>query len=722
MATPKFRARIAFLAGVALIFAPSVSKASSYLIGVPVPLSGPRKARGEMLVRSLQIKADEINADGGVDGHKIELLVRDDAGEADTARKVAAQMAADSRVLAVVGHYDTEPAAAAAPVYAESRLPAFLPSIGDARVMGHSSWIFSGTYAASAEAQTLAVFIKAIRLHTSVVVLYTADDYGRDMWRAFSAKAPRIGLKARGIEFPSEEAGQKLSDDFVARNLPSAPAGVQGFVVFGHSDNGGALIRQLREHKMHLPVYGSSRVASGDLLEKLGPYTEDLHAAYPFMFDFGSQKAIDFRQEYLKRNRSEPNVFGLFAYDGLGMIAEAIRTAGPDRTAIRDYLASFNSPTTTFEGASGLLYFGKDGAAVRDTIMGTIMGGQFHPCYEQLRVVTEAHTLSILPEKVKLGEVIVVDDIPFFLINVVYAGIEWYRIDQLNVKDLNFDAEFFLWLKWSGNVDVENVQFLNEVPGKGYRIEMRRATVPAGAHGGQDIQWISYRIKGTFLHSYDLHQFPFDRQEIPLLLAHKNRNANKIQIVADAANIVDRPIEAIYPQEWKYIGRRDFSTTFRYASAFGNPTYLPGEAQAPYSVYRSTLRIHRLLFPYLVTLFLPLGILIFVSLLSLLIPKEQFSTRNSLVMSSLLGVLVYHMAQARALPQVGYLMKADLYFVVAYLLIAILVLGINGVNLLVAHKQEHWANRLDQLLDRFFIIATLVAYTALTVSGLLASR
>jgi len=40
----------------------------------------------------------------------------------------------------------------------------------------------------------------------------------------------------------------------------------------------------------------------------------------------------------------------------------------------------------------------------------------------------------------------------------------------------------------------------------------------------------------------------------------------------------------------------------------------------------------------------------------------------------------------------------------------------------VAHKQEQWATRLDRLLDEFFIVATLVAYTALTVSGLLASR
>jgi hypothetical protein len=44
------------------------------------------------------------------------------------------------------------------------------------------------------------------------------------------------------------------------------------------------------------------------------------------------------------------------------------------------------------------------------------------------------------------------------------------------------------------------------------------------------------------------------------------------------------------------------------------------------------------------------------------------------------------------------------------------------VNLLLAHKKEEQAARLDRVLDEFFIVATLVAYSALTISGLLAAR
>ncbi len=693
---------------------------ATHAVGVVLPLSGPRQQRGEMLLHSVQMKAEEINAAGGIDGRPIELVVRDTGNLPELSRAAAKELAAAPRVLAVIGHYDNEAAAAAVPVYDQNHIPVFLPSIGNKSSFADSTWAFSGTYDDASEAQIMAVFIKLLRHHDDVMVFHTSDLY-EDLWAAFQHKAEIIGLKARGIVFTSQTTGA-VAPDFVARSVPSLPASVQAIVVLGQSANGGAVIRQLRERGIRVPIYGNSRVSAGELFDVIGPYTQDLHAAFPFMFDMGSDKALEFRREYVRRWRFEPSAFGIFAYDGLGMIAEGIRARGASRTGIRDYLASLDSPIRAYEGAAGISYFDVDGAMVRDTIMASAAEGRFRPSELQLRLVTEGHTRSTLDEKAKQGEVIVVNGVPFFVINVVYAGIEYFRVNQVNVKDLSFEAEFFLWFKWSGDVDIDNIQFLNEVPGKGHRVEMRLATLPAEWHGGQDVHWIAYRYKGTFLHAYDLRHFPFDRQELPLLLAHRSRNANRIQLVADVGGIVDRPISEIYPQEWTYLGRRDSSATFRHASAFGNPSWLAGEAQSPYSVYRSSMQIRRIVFPYLITLFLPLAILVCVSLLVLLIPKEQFNPRNGLVMSSLLGVLVYHMATARSLPQVGYLMTSDLYFVFAYALLAVLVLGINGVNLMMARQQEARAAKVDRLLARVFVVGTVIAYSTLTIWGLRASR
>src|SRR5262249_22177988 len=485
---------MAFLA-VGLLAVPA-----SYAVGLVLPMTGPRQPRGEMLLHSIQMKADGINDAGGIDGHPIELVVRDSRNVAEFSRAAATELSANPRVLAVIGHYDNEAAAAAVPGYDRNQVPGFLPSLGNKDSFANSTWAFSGTYDDASEAQTMAVFIKLIRHHDDVLVFHTSDLY-EDLWSAFQHKAGIIGLKARDMVFASQTTGA-VPPDFVAKHVRSLPAGAQGIVVLGRSANGGALIRQLRERGIKVPIYGNSRVSQGELFEVIGPHTQDLHAAFPFMFDIGSEKALEFRREYLRRYKSEPGAFGIFAYDGLGMIAEGIRAKGPTRVAIRDYLASFNSPSKAYEGASGILYFDVDGAMVRDTIMATAGKSRFPPGDLQLRVVTEGSARGFVDEKVKLGEVIVVNGIPFSVINVVYTGIEYYRVNQVNVKDLSFEAEFFLWFKWSGEVDVDNIQFLNEVPGKGYRVEMRRTTVPAEWHGGQDVHWVAYRFKGTLLHAF----------------------------------------------------------------------------------------------------------------------------------------------------------------------------------------------------------------------------
>ena len=61
---------------------------------------------------------------------------------------------------------------------------------------------------------------------------------------------------------------------------------------------------------------------------------------------------------------------------------------------------------------------------------------------------------------------------------------------------------------------------------------------------------------------------------------------------------------------------------------------------------------------------MPLGIMMLVSLFVEVIPPKQFEARLTLVMTALLSVVVFHLSQNDGLPNVGYLMRADQYFMV----------------------------------------------------------
>ena len=53
---------------------------------------------------------------------------------------------------------------------------------------------------------------------------------------------------------------------------------------------------------------------------------------------------------------------------------------------------------------------------------------------------------------------VVVGGTPYFLTSVVYAGIDFIRINSVDVVGQNFDLEFFMWFRWVGdNIDTSKI-------------------------------------------------------------------------------------------------------------------------------------------------------------------------------------------------------------------------------------------------------------------------
>src|SRR5258708_22681083 len=73
-------------------------------IGGGGPMTGSDAVFGEQMKRGAQMAVDEINAGGGVNGQKLELLIGDDACDPKQATAVANKMVTD-KVVFVAGHH-----------------------------------------------------------------------------------------------------------------------------------------------------------------------------------------------------------------------------------------------------------------------------------------------------------------------------------------------------------------------------------------------------------------------------------------------------------------------------------------------------------------------------------------------------------------------------------------------------------------------------------------
>jgi branched-chain amino acid transport system substrate-binding protein len=99
----------------------SSGSGDTWRIGLEAPLSGDTANLGKGMLHGAQLAADEINADGGVLGKKIEIVEIDDAGDAKTGVDAANKAIADG-LDGVVGPYNSSGGLETLPLYTDAKV------------------------------------------------------------------------------------------------------------------------------------------------------------------------------------------------------------------------------------------------------------------------------------------------------------------------------------------------------------------------------------------------------------------------------------------------------------------------------------------------------------------------------------------------------------------------------------------------------------------------
>ncbi|MBE7437269.1 MAG: ABC transporter substrate-binding protein [Spirochaetales bacterium] len=665
-------------------------------IGVALPLSGSKANRGTDILQALELRVEQINSAGGMEGRRIELVVKDDKSDKEAARQVAAELGADERVQAVIGHYDNSMALAARPEYEKAGLVVYSPAAGAPEFTSGSDFTFSGTYSDALQAENIAVYVQNVLEAKTVVVLASDEVHGVVGARAFTARAGRIGL------------------NYTLRSVAEAALAGNGadvVVILSHADTGQKALRELRDSGYSGTILISDR-ASTDIIEKLDlKYKKDTLISFPFMYDLADFVASDFLRDYQKRYGKEPSVWAAFAIDGLQILSRAA-AGGKGRSEVLNALKTMQNKDSGGDGLTGKVFFDKEGSAVRSAtvVRFSTPGDMFKPLYDQLKIVSDEHNLRQVDKKVKAGEFLLADGVPYFKIKVVYVGMDYSRVNSIRPKEQSFDMEFFLWFRWTGDFNPEDLVIVNAIG------DVNRA--PLREDLSRPDRYQAFKVRAEFRHPFNLRRFPFDEQELPITIAHRNRNADKLVLVADRERIREYPVKEIYPEEYLYLGRKEAGGTFTIYSVFGNPGYRANERQADFSQFHSSLLVRRDITPYLITLFFPLAIIFIIALFSFLINKEDFQERLNLFMTALLTVVVFQMAQGAEMPRLGYPVMADFYFLISYGVLFLFILKTLYVNY--RHRREPESSAIDVLdkrSDLLFIAVGLIAFTVISLIG-----
>jgi branched-chain amino acid transport system substrate-binding protein len=343
-------------AAIALWIAGATGQASAQVkVGAVLSITGPASFLGDPEKKTLEIYVDDINAKGGVNGQKLQLVAYDDGADANAARTFATRLVEEDKVVAMVGGTTTGATLAMIPLFEEAQIP-FISLAGAIQIIEPvRKWVFKTPHTDKMACEKIFADLKQRNL-TTVALISGTDAFGKSMRDQCVAVAPKAG-----ITVAHEEAyGPRDSDMTPQLTNIKAKTGVQAVINPGFGQGPAIVTRNYRQLGLTLPFYQSHGVASKQFIDLAGPAADGVRLPAAALLvaeklpDSDPQKpvVVAYTRTYQQKTGQPISTFGGHAYDGLMIFVEAAKRAGSfDKAKVRDEIEK----TKNFIGTGGVV-------------------------------------------------------------------------------------------------------------------------------------------------------------------------------------------------------------------------------------------------------------------------------------------------------------------------------------------------------------------------------
>jgi branched-chain amino acid transport system substrate-binding protein len=343
------------LAATALaLAAPATAQTAPIRIGSFLAVTGPASFLGDPELKTLQMLVDQVNADGGVLGRKVELVHYDSGGDAEKARTFAKRLIEQDKVDVIVGGSTTGETMAAVPLVEQAGMP-FVSLAGAVVIVEPvKKWVFKTPHTDRMACDKVFVDMKARGL-TRVALISGSGGFDKSMRAECLKVAPN-----HGVQIVADETYGAADTDMTAQLTKIRASGAQAVLNAGFGQGPAIVTRNHKQVGLTQPLYQSHGVASKEYVKLSGNAAEGvrLPAAALLVADLlpagDPQKPVvtAYRDAYQKRWGSEVSTFGGHAYDGAMLVLNAVKAAGgTDKARVRDALEA----TRGYVGTGGVV-------------------------------------------------------------------------------------------------------------------------------------------------------------------------------------------------------------------------------------------------------------------------------------------------------------------------------------------------------------------------------
>ena len=288
-----------------------------------------------------QIAADEINAKGGINGRKIEIVSYDNKSSSADSVRAFQRAVSDDKVSAVIASYISEVVLALEPWAARLHMPLITPGAASNEITrpvhddyDKNKYTFHGYLTSGAQAQAVCdaakdLLVDGMKMKTAVIMSEDAA-WTKPLDAGYEECLPKAGLKVLDhVRFSPD------TTDFtpIFNNFEGKKPDV---IITGISHVGVQPTVQWKNQQVPVPMFGISAQA---LSPTFWADTNGSAEGIPSLAVATSTTAVTpktkvFAAAFKAKFGSEPAYTGYTAYDDVYIIADAIKRAGstdPDK-------------------------------------------------------------------------------------------------------------------------------------------------------------------------------------------------------------------------------------------------------------------------------------------------------------------------------------------------------------------------------------------------------
>jgi branched-chain amino acid transport system substrate-binding protein len=339
-------------------------------VGEVGSMTGSEATFGTSTHKGLELATEEINAAGGVNGKKIEVISLDDQGKPEEAATAMTKLITQDKVVAVLGEVASSRSLAMAPIAQQNKIPMITPASTNPKVTEMGDYVFRVCFIDPFQGTVMAKFAKDTLKAKKVAILRDVkSDYSMGLSNFFEQ-----AFKAGGGEVAVIQSYSSGDIDFKSQLTAIKAKKPDAIFVPGYYTEVGLIVRQVKELKLNVPLMGGDGWDSPKLYEIGGDALNGHYFSNHYSAEDKNPGVQNFVTKFKAKFNETPDTMAVLGYDALYVLADSMKRAKSlNGSDLRDAIAA----TKNYQAVTGNITLDEKRNPTKSAVVLKIDGGNF---------------------------------------------------------------------------------------------------------------------------------------------------------------------------------------------------------------------------------------------------------------------------------------------------------------------------------------------------------